>query len=76
MEAKDYAELFLLVKGAEKALLSGQLSDWQHANTSTFHVLASMILDLNERLTTIGQVMDSATLASHKPPKPRIVVEE
>jgi len=53
MESKDYSELFLLVKGAEQALLSGQLTDWQHANTSTFHVLASMILDLNARLARL-----------------------
>jgi hypothetical protein len=53
MESKDYSELFLLVKGAEQALLSGQLTDWQHANTSTFHVLATMILDINARLAKL-----------------------
>lgn len=54
MEAKDYAEILLLVKGAEKALFSGQLNEWQHANTTTFHILASMILDLNARLLAVG----------------------
>ena len=54
MDSKDYAELLFMMKGAEKALLSGQLADWQHATTSTFHVLASMILDLNARLLAVG----------------------
>lgn len=77
MDPKDYAELFMLVKGAEQALLSGQLADWQHANTSTFHVLATMILDLNDRLarfeTTANQLMDAETLKSNTPPRSRII---
>lgn len=53
MEPKDYSELFMLMKGAEQALLSDTLTDWQHANTTTFYVLASMILDLNVRLARL-----------------------
>jgi len=50
MEAKDYTELQQMIELAGRALVSGTLTDWQHANTSTFHILASMILDLNDRI--------------------------
>lgn len=50
MDNKDYAELALMIAGAERALLSGELNDWQHATTSSFHVLATAILDLNARI--------------------------
>lgn len=54
MDNKDYAELMFLSKGAEQALLSGELSDWQHASTSTFHLLAQFILDINARLLAVA----------------------
>ena len=76
MEAKDYAELFLLVKGAEKALVSGQLSDWQHANTSTFHVLASMILDINERVTALSNAYDRLARVEVPSNKPLVLHTE
>lgn len=75
MDREDYLEIEGLLRGAAQMLVAGQLNDWQHANTSTFHLLATAILDLNERITAIAQLMDSATLASDKPPKSRIVVE-
>jgi len=53
MEKIDYSELALLLRGAEKAIMSGTLNDWQHANTSTFHLLATAIVDLNERLNRL-----------------------
>ena len=53
MDRIDYAELALLVRGAESNLMSGQLNDWQHANSSVFHVLATAILDLNDRLARL-----------------------
>lgn len=54
MDNKDYNELVLLLKGAETALLSGELNDWQHATTSTFHLMAQFILDLNARLAGVA----------------------
>lgn len=54
MDINDYKELLLLMKGAENALFSGQLTDWQHATTSTFHLFSQYILDLNERLLAVG----------------------
>ena len=54
MDNKDYSELLLLLKGAETALLSGELNDWQHATTSTFHLMAQFILDLNARLIGVA----------------------
>ena len=53
MEKTDYSEITLLMKSAEKALFSGTLNDWQHANTSLFHVMASFIVDLNDRLARL-----------------------
>jgi len=53
MDRTDYAQLALLVKGAEVNLMSGQLNDWQHANSSVFHILALAIIDLNDRLARL-----------------------
>ena len=50
MNEIDYSELRMLLRGAESAIMSGTLNEWQHANTSTFHVLASAIVDLHDRL--------------------------
>lgn len=54
MDLTDWLEFQELLRGAEGALLSGQLNEWQHATTSSFHVLATAILDLNTRLTGMG----------------------
>lgn len=64
MDVTDWLEIKELVKGAEGALISGQLNEWQHADCTSFHVLASAILDLNDRISTIAQLMDSDTLSS------------
>lgn len=53
MNEIDYSELRMLIKGSEGAILSGTLTDWQHANTSTFHILASAIVDLHDRLARL-----------------------
>ncbi len=53
MDQTNYSELVLLLKGAEKAILSGTLNEWQHANTSTFHILATTLVDLNDRLARL-----------------------
>lgn len=58
MDRKDYSELTLLLKGAEQALLSGGLSEIQHISTTTFHLLAQFILDLNERLSRFEKYAD------------------
>ncbi len=67
MEAKDYLELKQLVRGAEIALLSGTLSDWQHSSTSTFHILCTAILDLKERVTAINDRLARVEVPSNKP---------
>lgn len=61
MDNKDYEEIAKMVKGAETAILSGELTDWQHATTSTFHVLATAILDLHAR---INRGDDTGSLAN------------
>src|SRR5574337_830074 len=66
MDNKDYSELTLLLKGAQQALLSGELNDWQHATTSTFHLMAQFILDLNERLLNVAGPYPSANQSMHK----------
>lgn len=52
MEHKDWLEIQNLVKEAEGALLSGTLNDWQHANTTIFHVLGTALFDLYQRMGT------------------------
>lgn len=54
----DYSELRMLVRGAERAVMSGTLNEWQHANTSTFHILATAILDLHDRLARLEVTPD------------------
>lgn len=58
MDRTDWLEIKELVKGAEGALLSGQLNEWQHADCTSFHVLASAILDLNDRLAKLDVTTD------------------
>lgn len=70
----NWAELYMLNKTAEAAILSGELDELRNANASTFHVLSIYLMDLNERITAIAQLMDSATLSSNQPPKPRPLV--
>lgn len=53
MDREDYDEIDSLLRGAAHMLVSGQLNEWQHANTSTFHLLATAILDLNDRLARL-----------------------
>ena len=53
MEQTDWLEMKELIRGAEGAILSGTLNEWQHASTSTFHILASALLDLNGRLARL-----------------------
>lgn len=60
MDPTDYAQLAILLRGAEKALLSGTLNDWQHANTTSFHVLASAIIDINDRLAQLETSTDKS----------------
>ena len=62
MNEIDYSELRLLLRGSEKAMLSGQLTDWQHANTSTFHILCTAILDLHDRLARLEVTPDKPIL--------------
>ena len=58
MSAADWLELKELVRGAEGALLSGQLGEWQHADCTSFHVLASALLDINARLARLEPATD------------------
>ena len=58
----DYSELRLLLRGANAAIMSGTLNDWQHANTSTFHVLATAIVDLHDRLARLEVTPDKSIL--------------
>lgn len=60
MDRTDYAELALLLKGAEQALLQGNLNEVQHVSTTTFHVLAGFILDLQARLLGVEGVYPAA----------------
>jgi hypothetical protein len=60
MGSKDWLELQQLVRSAEAAIMSGTLNDWQHANTSTFHVLANALLDLNNRLARFETASDQS----------------
>lgn len=53
MDKTDWLEIKELVKGAEGALISGQLNEWQHADCTSFHVLATAILNLNDRLARL-----------------------
>ena len=53
MNNTDWLEIKELVNGAEAAILSGTLNEWQHASTSTFHVLATALLDINTRLARL-----------------------
>jgi hypothetical protein len=62
MDAIDYSELRLLLRGSEKAIMSGTLNEWQHANTSTFHILATAILDLHDRLARLEVTPDKSLL--------------
>ena len=62
MDEIDYSELRLLVRGASAAIMSGTLNDWQHANTSTFHVLAEAILDIHDRLARLEVTPDKSLL--------------
>jgi hypothetical protein len=64
MDNIDYSELRMLIKGAEKAIMSGTLNDWQHANTSTFHILASAVVDLHDRLARLEVTPDKPILIS------------
>ena len=64
MDNKDYSELTLLLKGAQQALLSGELNDWQHATTSTFHLMAQFILDLHARLARAYPETDQPILTT------------
>lgn len=62
MNEIDYSELRMLLRGSEKAIMSGTLNEWQHANTSTFHVLATAILDLHDRLARLEVTPDKPLL--------------
>ncbi len=62
MDTIDYSELRLLLRGAEKAIMSGTLNEWQHANTSTFHVLATAIVDLHDRLARLEVTPDQSII--------------
>ena len=58
MSSLDWLEMKELIRGAEGAILSGTLNEWQHASTSTFHILASALLDLNERISAMERSAD------------------
>lgn len=60
MDQTDYNEIDSLLRGAARMLMEAHLNDWQHANTSTFHVLATAILDLNDRLAKIEPASDKS----------------
>lgn len=64
MDTIDYSELRLLIRGAQGAIMSGTLNDWQHANTSTFHVLAEAIVDLHDRLARLEVTPDKSIILS------------
>lgn len=64
MDEIDYSELRLLLRGANAAIMSGTLNDWQHANTSTFHVLATAIVDLHDRLARLEVTPDKSLVLS------------
>lgn len=50
----DWTELWMLRETATKALLSGELHEqWQHVSTSTFHLLSTYLLDINDRLARL-----------------------
>ena len=53
MEQTDWLEMKELIRGAEGAILSGTLNEWQHASTSTFHILATALVSLNDRLARL-----------------------
>ena len=61
MDKIDYSELRMLIRGSEKAIMSGTLNEWQHANTSTFHILAEAIVDLHDRLARLEVTSDKLT---------------
>lgn len=58
MDDIEWTELKELVKGAEMALISGQLNEWQHADCTSFHVLATAIMDLHHRLAEVEATSD------------------
>jgi hypothetical protein len=58
MDRTDWLEIKELTRGAEQALLSGTLNDWQHANTTVFHVLGIAILNLQDRLARLEPAPD------------------
>jgi len=49
----NWAELYMLNKTAEAAILSGELDELRHANASSFHLLSIYLMSLHERLTTM-----------------------
>jgi len=49
----NWAELYMLNKTAEAAILSGELDELRHANASTFHVLSIYLMDIHERLAAM-----------------------
>jgi hypothetical protein len=58
VDKQDYLEIESLLRGAAQMIVSGQLNDWQHANTSTFHLLATAVLDINDRLARLETSTD------------------
>ena len=54
----NWAELYMLNKTAEAAILSGELDELRHANASTFHVLSIYLMSLNDRLEKLESTPD------------------
>jgi hypothetical protein len=65
MDQTDYLEIENLLRGAAQMLVAGQLNDWQHANTSTFHLLATAVLDLNDRLARLETSSDKPLVITY-----------
>lgn len=65
----NWAELYMLNKTAEAAILSGELDELRHANASAFHLLSIYLMNLNDRLARLETTSDQSEQS-------RIVVEK
>lgn len=67
-KSPNWAELYMLNKTAEAAILSGELDELRNANASTFHVLSIYLMDINERLARLEATSSESV-------EPRIILE-
>lgn len=76
MEHADYLELQGLQNNAGQALMSGELNDWQHALTSTFHLLSQFILAQHNEILELKNRVGGSEPPSDQPAESRIILGE